>query len=108
MKVAWQVVKEPLGQGIVQGEEIFTDMRPDTWYNKQLSLKYYHKRSAGPLWGPSTDHIWGRLQEGEHYVMRFRADPGNTLGELELVLDNNTYQTEILTPETYYDPSPRY
>ena len=104
VKVAWQVVKEPLGQGIVQGEEIFTDMRPNTWYNKQLSLKYYHKKHAGLFWGHSTDHIWGRLQEGERYVLRFKADPGNTLGEMDLVLDNNTYQTEILTPETYFDP----
>jgi len=104
VKVAWQVVKEPLGQNIVQGEEIFTNMHPDTWYDKKLSLKYYHKKQAGLFWGHSTDHIWGRLQEGERYVMRFKADPGNTLGEMDLVLDNNTYQTEILTPETYLDP----
>ena len=104
VKVVWQVVKEPLGQGIVQGEEIFTDLLPDTWYNKKLSLKYFHWKQAGLFWGNSHDHIWGKLQEGERYVLRFKADPDNTLGELELVLDNNTYQTEILTPETYFDP----
>ena len=104
VKVAWQVVKEPLGNCVAQGEEIFTDMLPDTWYKKKLSLKYLHKRGAGPLWGRSVDHIWGELQVGQRYVLKFKADPGNTLGELDLVLDNNTYQIEALTPETYFNP----
>ena len=99
VKVDWQVVKEPLGQNIVQGEEIFRDMHPDTWYNKQLSLKYYHGQVEAI--GSTHDHIWGKLQGGERYVLKFRADPGNTLGEMELVLGNNIYQTEVLTPETY-------
>ena len=99
VKVAWQVVKEPLGQNIVQGEEIFTNMHPDTWYNKQLSLKYCHALER--FGDTSYEHKWGKLQEGERYVLRFKADPDNTLGELDLVLGNNTYQTEVLTPETY-------
>ncbi|HDP24785.1 MAG TPA: hypothetical protein ENN34_05005 [Deltaproteobacteria bacterium] len=98
VKVAWQVVKEPIGNCVAQGEEIFTDILPDTWYKKKLSLNYYHVGFSG------TNHKWGKLQEGERYVLKFKADPGNTLGELDLVLDNNTYQIEALTPETYYDP----
>jgi len=99
VKVAWQIVKEPIGQGIVQGEEIFTNMRPDTWYNKQLSLQYYHGELK--ITGGSYDHKWGELEEGERYILKFEADPGNTLDEMELVRGNNTYQSEVLTAETY-------
>ncbi len=99
VKVAWQVVKEPIGNCVEQGQEIFTDMLPDTWYKKKLSLKYYHMG----FWG-GIDHKWGKLQVGQCYVLKFKADPDNTLGEMDLVLDNNTYQIEALTPETYYHP----
>jgi len=96
VKVNWQVVKEPLGESVEQGEKVFKNMRPDTWYHQGLKIRY-------DKYNHTTEERdqWGRPKEGEAYVMKFEADPGNTLGELDLVRNNNVYQTEILNSENY-------
>ena len=96
--VTWKIVREPSGRVVRQGEKIFENLTPDTWYQQDLKECYYNEGKSGF----ENNHIWGTLQPGEKFVLILYADLDNDLGESEYTQDDNTYQTEVVDASNYW------
>ena len=79
-----------------QGEKIFENLTPDTWYQQDLKECYYNAGNVG------SDHNWGPLESGEVFVLVLHADLDNDLDEIGYTRDDNTYQTEVVNASNYW------
>jgi len=93
--VTWKIVREPSGVVERQEDITFKNLTPDTWYSKHIKVIYYADQI-------SDEHfLGGRLEPGEMFVLILNADIDNSLGEIELTRNDNTYRTEILNDKNY-------
>ncbi|TFH41168.1 MAG: hypothetical protein E4G94_08425 [ANME-2 cluster archaeon] len=95
VSVNWKIVREPSGVVEKQGNKIFKNLTPDTWYSQNIKVKYFDNSFT------ENHYLGGRLEPGEMFVLILNADIDNRLGEMELTRNDNTYRTEILYDTNY-------